>query len=143
MSSGQSLSRRSSLVDYISHIPRRIPSLRSRKSTASLKAAASLHVDNYTPYAVYEQKMFPAILRDPDTTQKLLEAILETPGGRRSIARLARTCKAFRDPALDILWRDLDSLVPLLGLFPNAILRRARRPGLGLVRLLPLSAPQE
>ncbi|RPD57059.1 hypothetical protein L227DRAFT_578249 [Lentinus tigrinus ALCF2SS1-6] len=130
MSTGQSsLSRRSSLADYISHIPRpRLASLRSRKSTASLK------VDNYTPYAVYQQKMFPAILRDADTTQKLLEAILETPGGRRSVSRLARTCKAFKEPALNVLWRDLDSITPLLGLFPSTILRRARRPGLGLTK---------
>ncbi|KAI0715362.1 hypothetical protein C8Q76DRAFT_675001 [Earliella scabrosa] len=129
MSSGQSLSRRSSLVDYISQIPRpRLASLRSRKSTASLK------LDNYTPYAVYQQKMFPAILRDADATQKLLEAILETPGGRRSVSRLARTCKAFKEPALNVLWRDLDSLTPLLGLFPSSLLKRARRPGLGLTK---------
>ncbi|KAI0720026.1 hypothetical protein C8T65DRAFT_706038 [Cerioporus squamosus] len=78
--------------------------------------------------------MFPAILRDADTTQKLLEAILETPGGRRSVSRLARTCKAFKEPALNVLWRDLDSLTPLLGLFPSTLLRRARRPGLGLTK---------
>ncbi|KAI0830551.1 hypothetical protein BC628DRAFT_1354460 [Trametes gibbosa] len=129
MSSGTSLSRRTSLVDYISAIPRpRLASLRSRKSTVSL------HVDNSTSYAVYQPKMFPTILRDADATQKLLEAILETPGGRRSVSRLARTCKAFKEPALNVLWRDLDSLTPLLGLFPSTILRRARRPGLGLTK---------
>ncbi|KDQ63362.1 hypothetical protein JAAARDRAFT_120795 [Jaapia argillacea MUCL 33604] len=72
------------------------------------------------------------ILRDPDATKKLLEAILDSPGGKRSLSRLARTCKAICDPALNILWRDLDSIVPLIGLFPNNILKRARRPGLGL-----------
>ncbi|KAI0361366.1 hypothetical protein OH77DRAFT_1417609 [Trametes cingulata] len=136
MSSGPSLSRRSSLADYISAIPRpRLASLRSRKSTASL------HVDPYTPYAVHQtqqqqqqQKMAPAILRDADATQKLLEAILDTPGGRRSVSRLARTCKAFKEPALSVLWRDLDSLTPLLGLFPSTLLKRARRPGLGLTK---------
>ncbi|KAI0673375.1 hypothetical protein C8Q78DRAFT_622453 [Trametes maxima] len=129
MSSGPSLSRRSSLADYISAIPRpRLASLRSRKSTVSI------HIDKYTPYAVHQQKMSPAILRDADATQKLLEAILDTPGGRRSVSRLARTCKAFKEPALDVLWRDLDSLTPLLGLFPSTILRRARRPGLGLTK---------
>ncbi|KAI0639647.1 hypothetical protein C8Q77DRAFT_1214141 [Trametes polyzona] len=129
MSTGPSLSRRSSLADYISAIPRpRLASLRSRKSTASL------HVDPYTPYAVYQQKMFPAILRDADATQILLETILDMPQGRRSLSRLARTCKAFKEPALNLLWRDLDSLTPLLGLFPSTILRRARRPGLGLTK---------
>ncbi|OJT02716.1 hypothetical protein TRAPUB_6710 [Trametes pubescens] len=137
MSTGPSLSRRSSLADYISAIPRpRLASLRSRKSTASIR------VDPYTPYAVYQQKMFPAILRDAEATKILLEAILDTPGGRRSVSRLARTCKAFKEPALNVLWRDLDSLTPLLGLFPSTILRRARRPGLGLVRFLSLSGPE-
>ncbi|TBU34673.1 hypothetical protein BD311DRAFT_290970 [Dichomitus squalens] len=143
MSKDPSLSRRSSLADYISQIPRpRLGSLRSRKSTVSLKSTASIKVDNYTPYAVHQQKMKPIILRDADATQKLLEAILETPQGRRSVSRLARTCKAFKEPALNVLWRDLDSLTPLLGLFPSTILKRARRPGMGLVRLLSLSAPQ-
>lgn len=77
--------------------------------------------------------MFPAILRDAEVTQKLIEAIIDTPGGRRSISRLARTCKGFCEPALNVLWRELDSLAPILGLFPNHLLKRVRRPGLGLV----------
>lgn len=77
--------------------------------------------------------MAPIILRDADATAKLLEFILETPNGKRSLGRLARTCKAFKEPVLNVLWRDLDSFVPLLALFPNSLLRRARRPGLGLV----------
>lgn len=98
---------------------------------------------SYRPYSVYQQTMHPAILRDADATNKLFEAILDTPGGRRSLSRLARTCKAFKEPVLDILWRDLDSLAPLIGLFPNTLLKRARRPGLGLVRFLPMFAEVE
>lgn len=79
--------------------------------------------------------MGPIILRDQDATAKLLEYILESPGGRRSLSRLARTCKAFKEPALNVLWRDLDSLNPLLALFPTNLLRRARRPGLGFVSI--------
>ncbi|TFK36896.1 hypothetical protein BDQ12DRAFT_608820 [Crucibulum laeve] len=78
--------------------------------------------------------MFPIILRDPEATRKLLEAILDSPNGKRSLSRLARTCRAFSEPALDILWRDLDSLVPIIGLFPNNLLKKARRPGLGLAK---------
>ncbi|KAH9944179.1 uncharacterized protein BXZ73DRAFT_96672 [Epithele typhae] len=134
MSSGQPLSR-PSLADFLSHIAHpRIPNIRPRQSTASLKSVASVKVDNYIPCAVSKQDMRPGILRDPDTTQKLLEAILDTPGGRRTVARLARTCKAFKEPALNLLWRDLDSLAPLLGLFPSTILKRARRPGMGLLK---------
>lgn len=77
--------------------------------------------------------MFPFILRDPDATTKLMEAILDTPGGRRSLSRLARTCRAFADPALDVLWRDLDSIIPIIGLFPGHLLKKTRKPGMGLV----------
>ncbi|KZT75081.1 hypothetical protein DAEQUDRAFT_659607 [Daedalea quercina L-15889] len=138
MSPPPSLSRHSSLADrFSSALPNkrpRLPSLRSRKSQASLNGNADSGRNSYQPYSVYQQTMYPIILRDPDATNKLLEAILETPGGRRSLSRLARTCKALHEPVLDILWRDLDSLNPLLGLFPNTLLKRARRPGLGLAK---------
>ncbi|KAH9937231.1 uncharacterized protein B0H18DRAFT_969690 [Fomitopsis serialis] len=138
MSPPPSLSRHSSLADRFSAaLPPnkrpRLPSLRSRKSNAPLNGTDSRR-NSYQPYSVYQQTMYPTILRDPDATNKLLEAILETPGGRRSLSRLARTCKAFQEPVLEILWRDLDSINPLIGLFPNTLLRRARRPGLGLAR---------
>lgn len=81
--------------------------------------------------------MFPALFRDPDAAKKLLDTIVESPNGRRSMSRLARTCKAICEPALDVLWRELDSLLPLMSLFPNNIMKRARRPGLGLVGLVP------
>ncbi|KAH6901863.1 hypothetical protein BKA70DRAFT_1307654 [Coprinopsis sp. MPI-PUGE-AT-0042] len=38
--------------------------------------------------------------------------------GRPRLLRLALTCNAFREPALDILWRNLDNLAPLLRLLP-------------------------
>ncbi|KAL6310106.1 hypothetical protein BKA93DRAFT_814448 [Sparassis latifolia] len=140
MSPAPSLSRHSSLVERISSaIPRpRLTSLRSRKSNSSMSSvnakAGRKSNGNYTPYAVYQQTMFPAILRDADATAKLLETILDSPSGRRSLYRLARTCKALKEPALDLLWRDLDSLAPLIALFPNTLLKRARRPGLGLAK---------
>ncbi|KAI6031578.1 hypothetical protein BKA83DRAFT_393571 [Pisolithus microcarpus] len=79
--------------------------------------------------------MFATILRDPDAAKKLLDTIADSPSGRRSISRLARTCKAICEPALDVLWRELDSLLPLIALFPNNLLKRTRRPGLGLVKV--------
>lgn len=79
--------------------------------------------------------MFATILRDPDAVKKLLDTIADSPSGRRSISRLARTCKAICEPALDVLWRELDSLLPLVALFPNHLLKRTRRPGLGLVKV--------
>ncbi|KAJ6503282.1 hypothetical protein C8R47DRAFT_969069 [Mycena vitilis] len=73
------------------------------------------------------------ILDSPEVTQSILEAILESPNGRRSLSRLARTCRAWLDPALNVLWRELDSLAPIIGLFPAHLLKKTRRPGLGLV----------
>ncbi|PPQ67100.1 hypothetical protein CVT25_005701 [Psilocybe cyanescens] len=87
---------------------------------------------SYYPYAVYEQTMSPIILRDPEATKKLLESILDSPNGRRSLSRLARTCSAFSGPALDVLWRELDSIIPIVGLFPGHLLKKTKRPGLGL-----------
>ena len=78
--------------------------------------------------------MSPSVLRDVEATRKLLEAIQDTPNGSRTVARLARTCKAFNEPAVNVLWNELDSFLPLIGLFPGYIMKRARRPALGLVR---------
>jgi hypothetical protein len=74
-----------------------------------------------------------ALLRDQGAMRKVLEAIMESSNGKRTLSRFARTCKAFCDPALDVLWRELDSLVPIIGLFPNTIMKKARKPGFGLV----------
>ncbi|GJE84044.1 hypothetical protein PsYK624_001190 [Phanerochaete sordida] len=40
--------------------------------------------------------------------------------GLRALAALARTCRAFYEPALDILWRELDNVSPLIKCLPNA-----------------------
>lgn len=73
------------------------------------------------------------LLRNQDATKKVLEAILESANGKRTLSRFARTCKAFCGMSLDVLWRELDSLVPIIGLFPNNIMKKARKPGFGLV----------
>ncbi|KAH7914788.1 hypothetical protein BJ138DRAFT_999426 [Hygrophoropsis aurantiaca] len=78
--------------------------------------------------------MFPTILRDPDATKKLLDTILDSPNGRRSLSRVARTCRAMCEPTLNVLWRELDSLIPLVSLFPTHLMKRTRRPGLGLAK---------
>jgi hypothetical protein len=38
--------------------------------------------------------------------------------GIKDIASASQVCKTFRDPALDFLWRNIDSLLPLLRLLP-------------------------
>ncbi|KAJ7246271.1 hypothetical protein B0H12DRAFT_1203333 [Mycena haematopus] len=102
-------------------------------------------VNSYRSYSVYRQSsiIMPrpaaiAILDSPEATQKVLEAILESANGKRALSRLARTCRAWLDPALSVLWRDLDSLAPIIGLFPSHLLKKTRKPGLGLT-----APPQE
>ena len=117
-----------------SHTRRRTPSV-FKKSAAS--------GSYYHPYTVYESNMSPSVLRDVEATRKLLEIIQDTPSGSRTVARLGRTCKAFNEPAMDVLWNELDSFLPLIGLFPGYIMKRARRPGLGLVCVVsPRSTPR-
>ncbi|KAG2092637.1 uncharacterized protein F5147DRAFT_840590 [Suillus discolor] len=41
--------------------------------------------------------------------------------GIKDMARISQVCKTFRDPALDFLWKNLDSLLPLLRLLPLEI----------------------
>ncbi|KAG1767072.1 hypothetical protein EDD22DRAFT_876339 [Suillus occidentalis] len=38
---------------------------------------------------------------------------------RKSLAALARTCKTFHEPAMELLWGDLDGITPLLGCVPT------------------------
>jgi hypothetical protein len=85
--------------------------------------------------ALSEVAPVPAILRDANVTSTILDYLVDVPGGKRMVSKLARTCKSFFEPATDALWKELDSLVPLIGLFPAHLLRRAKRPGLGLVSM--------
>ncbi|KAF8550082.1 hypothetical protein OG21DRAFT_1514508 [Imleria badia] len=47
-----------------------------------------------------------------------------SPGRRRytasNLVSVARTCRAFKEPALDVLWKDLDDLSPLAQCLPEA-----------------------
>ncbi|OAX32034.1 hypothetical protein K503DRAFT_777069 [Rhizopogon vinicolor AM-OR11-026] len=46
--------------------------------------------------------------------------LLSWPGKRwLSLAALARTCKTFHEPAMDLLWADVDGMAPLLGCVPR------------------------
>ncbi|KAF7436607.1 hypothetical protein PC9H_003440 [Pleurotus ostreatus] len=81
------------------------------------------------------QSPITVVLRDPVVLEKLLEGILDSTAGKRMVSRLARTCKAFSEPALNVLWRDLYSFIPLIGMFPSPLLRRPKKPGLGLTKV--------
>ncbi|KII86185.1 hypothetical protein PLICRDRAFT_43766 [Plicaturopsis crispa FD-325 SS-3] len=56
---------------------------------------------------------------------QVCSALLDGDGaaGLKSLARLARTCHTFSDPALDILWHTLPSLDPLIRTLPSDLWR--------------------
>jgi len=41
--------------------------------------------------------------------------------GQPHFAALARTCKTFKGPALDMIWAELDDLTPLVRCLPEAL----------------------
>ena len=80
-----------------------------------------------------EPPKVPGLIRDPEVSLKLMEYVLDSPNGKRTLSRLARVSKTLVEPGLGLLWKELDNLVPLISLFPSHLFKRAKRPGLGLV----------
>jgi hypothetical protein len=50
---------------------------------------------------------------------EILDNILNAVGERAVLAHMAQCCKLFLQPALDVLWHDIPSLVPLVRLIPG------------------------
>ena len=49
------------------------------------------------------------------------------------LATLARTCKAFKEPALDMIWAELDDLTPLVRCLPSEVVNQPE-PGVRQLR---------
>jgi hypothetical protein len=56
-----------------------------------------------------------------DEIMRLIACELVASGGGATAAGLACCCKGFEDPALDALWADQESLLPLLNIFPGDV----------------------
>ncbi|KAH0832328.1 hypothetical protein J3R83DRAFT_13341 [Lanmaoa asiatica] len=102
-------------------------------STKRLKANQTHAAVEYLPTPVHRCLFISEILRlifefirlwdedsrtdedivDPDTN------VHQTSDGRKTLASLVRTCRSFSVVALDVLWRVIDSLDPLLMICPN------------------------
>ncbi|KAG2750219.1 hypothetical protein P692DRAFT_20873173 [Suillus brevipes Sb2] len=55
-----------------------------------------------------------------EVLSEIFAHVNEDPGPKKpSLEALARTCKAFHEPAMDLLWADLDGMTPLLGCVPR------------------------
>jgi hypothetical protein len=46
------------------------------------------------------------------------------PNSRATVAALARTCRTFQEPALDVLWRDVKGFKPLLSCLPEGVVTK-------------------
>jgi hypothetical protein len=55
---------------------------------------------------------------------------------REPLARLARTCQALREPALDALWYELHGLIPLVKCMPKDLWMESDEYERPLVRLI-------
>ncbi|OAX31966.1 hypothetical protein K503DRAFT_870402 [Rhizopogon vinicolor AM-OR11-026] len=69
--------------------------------------------------------------------------IREEPGTRdslkrdtNSIAALARTCRTFKEPALDVLWENISGIKPLISFLPEGVISRTAERKLSLRRPL-------
>jgi hypothetical protein len=47
---------------------------------------------------------------------EILKLVFDYLDHDRTLSAVAVACKVFKNPALDILWRDMDDLLPLLAL---------------------------
>ncbi|KAG1757081.1 hypothetical protein EDB19DRAFT_2033285 [Suillus lakei] len=45
---------------------------------------------------------------------------------RATLAALARTCRKFKEPALDILWKDITGFTPLISCLPGGVTKKKR-----------------
>lgn len=60
------------------------------------------------------------ILREIFSNLLFRSLMLFSHSPRRDALALATTCRAFKEPALDILWEELPSLAPLVRCLPGA-----------------------
>lgn len=49
------------------------------------------------------------------------QAMYDTEGGQKTLARLSRTCRAWKEPGYDVLWRDANLIAALRVLAPMNI----------------------
>jgi len=54
----------------------------------------------------------------------IFTSIFEAYVYRSTLAALARTCRTFKEPALDILWKDLSGFEPFILCLPESVRKR-------------------
>jgi len=67
---------------------------------------------------------------------KIFQLIDLGPSGNKTLLALALTCESFTGPALDLLWRELDGLDPLIRCLPPTLWKLERREAQGVSELV-------
>jgi len=76
----------------------------------------------------------------PTNENFLSQPMAQTTPGKSTLASLARTCRAWHDPAIDELWMHLDTLDPLIKLLPCRMWAKKHIPPM-VGRMLPDGLP--
>ena len=94
---------------------RAFPKVHRAGSLAGLQPL-SYHIQNLVQVGLLGMHQ---CLRTPELLSHILEDVYAEESGLKDMAALAVACQTFREPALDILWRSLPSLGPLLRCLPE------------------------
>ncbi|KDQ62058.1 hypothetical protein JAAARDRAFT_29959 [Jaapia argillacea MUCL 33604] len=65
-------------------------------------------------------------LQVPEILSLIFLQVEQEPGGKKTLAALARTCHAFHDPALDVLWYEQQDFSTLLKCMPSDLWNESR-----------------
>ena len=66
-------------------------------------------------------------LLSAEILREIFAAIREDSDFRATIATLARTCRTLKEPALDLLWKNIIGFEPLLSCLPSGVVRQTRK----------------
>jgi len=67
---------------------------------------------------------------------KIFQMVDLGPSRNKTLLALALTCESFTEPALDLLWRELDGLDPLIRCLPPTLWKLERREARGVLELV-------
>jgi len=79
-----------------------------------------------SPKTVNQQSLTRAnpVLQNPYLLQSIFEQFYDqnegrVDGSRRFLLYASLTCRAFFEPAMDVMWRELNSIMPILRIIPS------------------------
>ena len=80
---------------------------------------------SYSQFSTIRLMAVHTILTHPKILRAIFEHLVggqqeqnELISARRQLARVGRCCRTFSEPALDVLWKEMDDLTPLFKILP-------------------------